>query len=178
MMSKTVTATCLVVSLAILVGCSSKKPESTSGLDAATVKAIGEKYLVDQEPGEPKDVNDVVENVADKETVTVLGRIGGDPRPFVQDVAAFMIVDRKLKSCSDIEGDDCPTPWDYCCEKDLGKNSMTVKFIDDKGQNIPIDAKELFQLKELQTVVVSGELRKTADGSVALLANKMYVRKQ
>jgi hypothetical protein len=176
-MNKSVVAALLLLCVAIVVGCSSRKPESSSAIDAATIKSIGAKYLVDQEPGEPKDVNDVVENVADKETVTVLGRIGGDVRPFVQDVAAFMIVDRKLKSCSDIEGDDCPTPWDYCCEKDVGKNSMTIKFVDDKGQTVPIDAKELFQLKELQTVVVSGELRKSADGSVALVADKMYVRK-
>jgi hypothetical protein len=50
--------------------------------------------------------------------------------------------------------------------------------VDDKGQVVPIDAKQLFQLKELQTVVVSGELQKTKDGSVALIAEKMYVRKR
>ena len=69
-------------------------------------------------------------------------------------------------------------PWDYCCDSDeLPKNLMTVKFLDDKGQVVPIDAKQLFQLKELQTVVVTGELQKTKDGSVALVAEKMYVRK-
>jgi hypothetical protein len=177
-MIRTFSATLLLVSLAIVVGCSSKKGEQSAGADAATIKAIGATYLVDQEPAEPKDVGDVVENVADKESVTVLGRIGGSEEPFVPDIAAFTIVDRKLKPCNEIEGDTCPKPWDYCCESDaLPKNSMTVKFVDDKGKVVPIDAKELFNVKELQTVVVSGELQKTQDGSSALIAKKMYVRK-
>ncbi len=177
-MNKPLVAGSLLLSAAIIVGCSSRKPENKSGVDAGASAAFGAKYLVEHEPAEPKDVNDVVENVADKESVTVLGRIGGDRHPFVEDVAAFMIVDRKLKPCNEIEGDNCPYPWDYCCDSDeLPKNLMTVKFLDDKGQVVPIDAKQLFQLKELQTVVVTGELQKTKDGSVALVAEKMYVRK-
>jgi hypothetical protein len=176
-MNKTVISALLVFSLAVIVGCGSRKGENKSGMDATAVSAIGAKYLVEQEPVDPKDVNDVVDSAADKEQVTVLGRIGGDQSPFVEDVAAFMIVDRKLKACNENENDSCPTPWDFCCEADLSKNLMTVKFVDDKGQVVPIDAKELFQLKELQMVVVSGELQKSKDGSVALVAEKMYVRK-
>jgi hypothetical protein len=176
-MNKRLIAGSLLLSAAIIVGCSSRKPENKSGVDAAASAAIGAKYLVEQEPAEPKDVNEVVENVADKELVTVLGRIGGDRHPFVEDVAAFMIVDRKLKACSEMPDDHCDTPWDFCCESRLSKNSMTVKFLDDKGLVVPIDAKQLFQLKELQTVVVTGELQKTKDGGVALVAEKMYVRK-
>jgi hypothetical protein len=177
-MRTTVVAAFLVLSAIIVVGCSSKKPESTAGLDAATIKAIGAKYLVDAEPAEPKDVNDVVENGADNEPVTVLGRIGGGREPFIGDIAAFTIVDRKLKACSEMGDDDhCDTPWDFCCEPGLSKNSMTVKFLDDKGHVVPIDAKQLFNLKVLQTVVVSGELQKSQDGSSALIAKKMYVRK-
>jgi hypothetical protein len=124
-MNKTLIAGSLLFSAAIIIGCSSRKPDNKSGVDAVASTAIGAKYLVEQEPAEPKDVNDVVENVADKKLVTVLGRIGGDARPFVEDMAAFMIVDRKLKACNEIPDDPCPTPWDFCCESGLRNNSMT-----------------------------------------------------
>jgi hypothetical protein len=41
-----------------------------------------------------------------------------DPnRPrWIEGRAAFSLVDQSLKACSDVEGDDCPVPWDYCCE--------------------------------------------------------------
>ena len=51
--------------------------------------------------------------------VTIVGRIGGDVKPWIDGQAAFMLVDSKLKPCNEQGDDGCATPWDYCC--DLGE---------------------------------------------------------
>jgi hypothetical protein len=41
-----------------------------------------------------------------------------------------------IKTCDKLPGDNCPTPWDACCEdrKKLLDGSITVRLLDDQGQ--------------------------------------------
>ena len=165
----------LVLVAVAIAGCARRQTESTVEAD---ISAVGEKYLVDSEPADAQPVAEALG--ADNEAeVTVVGRIGGSENPWVDDMAAFTIVDPTLKACSDIEGDACETPWDYCCEprESLRKNSVMVKFADNKGTVVPADARKLFGVEPLQTVVVRGKLHKDESGKTAVIAEKMYVRK-
>jgi hypothetical protein len=169
-----ITALLLLVAVAV-AGCTSRPADSTVDAD---ISAVGEKYLIESEPADAKPVAEAL--AADNEAeVTVVGRIGGSENPWVDDMAAFTIVDPSLKACSDIEGDPCETPWDYCCEprESLRKNSVMVKFADNKGAVVPADARKLFDVEPLQTVVVRGKLHKDESGKTAVIAEKMYVRK-
>jgi hypothetical protein len=56
-------------------------------------------------------------------------------------------------------------------------HSVTVKFADEKGSVVPVDARKLFDLKPLQTVVVKGRLQKDKAGNTTVIAEKMHVRK-
>jgi hypothetical protein len=51
-----------------------------------------------------------------------------------------------------------------------------IKFVDDKGQTRKADLKQLLGLKELNIVVVQGEVRRDSNGSLAILARGLYVR--
>ncbi len=165
-----------------LVGCSSST--STTGDPAITPaarshepSAEGAKYRLQAEPADAQDVIAVRADAADGETVTVVGRIGGDVNPWIDGRAAFTIVDNSLLACSDIEGDACPTPWDYCCETDkLKTGKILVKFVDEQGNLIATDAKELLGLGELDTVVVEGTMQKSEDGAAVILASGVYLR--
>lgn len=165
----------LLLVTAVAVGCGRRQTDTSADTQVTTV---GEKYLIDQEPADAQPVAEAIQGDDDTE-VTVVGRIGGEENPWVEDLAAFTIVDPSLKACSDIPGDMCEKPWDYCCESPdtMQTHSVTVKFADEQGTVVPVDARKLFGVEPLQTVVIKGKLRKDKSGKTAVVAEKMYVRK-
>lgn len=168
-------------SLAILmgiltVGCQRESPPSQAKEKQDPAKAA---FLLASEPAGAKGVIDLrKETHADRDLV-VVGRVGGSKKPFIAGRASFTIVDPSLKTCSEREGDDCETPWDYCCETpdDLAKATILIKFVDDQGKTMARDAKSDLGLKEMQTVVVQGKARYDAEGNLtAILAKGVFVR--
>ncbi|MEE3219268.1 MAG: hypothetical protein VX257_03345, partial [Planctomycetota bacterium] len=73
----------LFVAMALTVGC------TKSSVDQPT----GEKYLLPSEPKGGQDVADAKKTAKDGDDIVIVGRIGGDIDPWVQDRAAFTIVD-------------------------------------------------------------------------------------
>ena len=137
----------------------------------------GSKYLLTEEPAEVATVIEARENSADGEDIVLVGRIGGSVNPWIEGRAAFSIVDPTLKACSDIPGDECKKPWDYCCETHkLPTSTALVKFVDDDGRPLKADARELLSLKELQTVVVRGKAKRDDAGNLTVLASGLFVR--
>jgi hypothetical protein len=140
--------------------------------------AGGGKYLLAAEPAGAKGVKEVRREAKDGDEVVVVGKIGGNDKPWVEGRAGFWIVDPSLPSCRDSADDNCPTPWDYCCapREMLVKSMATVKVVDEQGQTVPADARELLGLKELQTVVVKGRAKRDDEGNLTVLASGVYRR--
>lgn len=135
----------------------------------------GRKYLLDAEPEGALDIIAARQQTAGDEEVTVIGRIGGRVDPWIEGRAAFSLVDRSLAACTDIPGDQCPTPWDYCCVTDkLPGSTALVKFVDDQGQLIATDARQLLGLKELQTVIVQGTAQRDEAGNLTIEASSLF----
>lgn len=170
---KLVTAFSLATSLAMLAGCNTSAPPAASGPTAE-----GASYLLAAEPTAAKGVKDVRADAKDADEVTLIGRIGGDEKPWVEGQAAFLLVDTSLKPCNERPGDDCPIPWDYCCDADeLPKSKVMVKVVDTSGKTVATDARKLLGLKELQTVVVRGKAKRDEIGNLTVLADGIFVRK-
>ena len=130
-------------------------------------------YLLTAEPQGAAGVAEARQ--ADAEEVTVIGRVGGSPHPFVEGMAAFTIVDPKIPHCAAEEG--CPTPWDYCCTKNqLADNMALVKVIDSQGRPVASDARELLGIRGLSVVVVKGESQRDGEGNLTVLAEQIYVK--
>ena len=110
------------------------------------------------------------------EEVVVVGRIGGRKNPWIKGAAAFSIVDEAVKSCDQIPGDNCPTPWDYCCEVGLPQKTVFVTFVDDAGKIVKQDARQLLKVKELQTIVVKGKVKRDKADNVSVQATHVFVR--
>jgi hypothetical protein len=141
----------------------------------AAAAAPDATYVLATEPEGAAGVGEVRESSNDKDEVTVVGRIGGSEEPFVDGLAAFTIVDPKVAHCSEEEG--CPTPWDYCCtQNEVKDNIATVRVVDDQGQLVAQDAKELLGVKELSTVVVKGTAQRDDQGNLTVLAEKVFVK--
>ena len=157
------------------VGCTRTSDPKDKGKQAGP---DAPKVLLAQEPSGAKGVIESKKQATDGAEVVVLGRIGGSQKPFTGR-AAFTIVDASLKPCNEIEGDTCPVPWDYCCEApdDLAKATLLVKFVDDKGKTLPHDAREWLGVKELQTVVIRGQVKKDDESGLTILASGVFVRK-
>lgn len=169
----------------VLAGCSAQstsEPTTSATADKPANRqpsAEGARFRLPAEPTGAQEVIAVRANATDGDPVVVVGRIGGDVNPWVNGRAAFSLVDNSIRACSDIPGDACPTPWDYCCETDkLKTGKILVKFVDDGGQLIASDARELLGVRELDTVVIEGKVQKSEDGNAVLLANGVYVKSQ
>ena len=131
-------------------------------------------FVLSSEPSGAEGVIAVREKVQDGEPVAIIGRVGGEEKPWVDGLAAFTIVDPSLQLCT--EG--CATPWDYCCDTDvLPKASATVKFVDINGKVISEDARTLLGIKELATVVVKGRAKRDDAGNLTVLADGIYVKR-
>jgi len=156
----------------LVVGCESSEVPSDPGQGYAATES---EYLVDSEPADAMPVGEARESIADGEDVTLVGLIGGSSDPFVDGLAAFTIVDPKVRYCAADEG--CTTPWDYCCTQDQVKDNIaTVKVVDEAGQPVVHGARELLGVKELSTVVVKGKAQRDDQGNLTVSANQVFVR--
>lgn len=169
----------LMVSI-LLLGCSETK-DTVTAPDVSIAKQIAARYLLAAEPEGVVDVIAARETAKNEEEVVVVGRIGGGLKPFVDNMAAFQIVDNSIIACSDDVADgeacSCPTPWDYCCHTDKLPNAMAfIRFEDEQGQVHVLDTKNLFPVKELQTVVVKGVAKRDNAGNLTIVADGIYVR--
>ncbi|MFT5323807.1 MAG: hypothetical protein ACI8P0_001658 [Planctomycetaceae bacterium] len=168
----------ILASLLLAAGCAGEASTTTSTTTDSTRPTIdGSKYLLTEEPTEVATVIEAREQSEDGEDIVLVGRIGGSVNPWIEGRAAFSIVDPTLKACSDIPGDECKIPWDYCCETHkLPTSTALVKFVDDDGRPLKADARELLSLKELQTVVVRGKAQRDEAGNLTVLASGLFVR--
>jgi hypothetical protein len=138
-------------------------------------KSIDKQYLLEKAPQRAAEVAAIRKDAKDQQNIVVVGRVGGRTNPWVKGTAAFSIVDRSLKACSELPGDTCPTPWDFCCEADLAKSTLLVMVHDRDGKIVKKDARELLGLKELDTVYVAGKTKRDKTGNVSIVASKFYV---
>jgi hypothetical protein len=153
------------------VGCQSKDGIVSS----AGSPQANSSYLLNSEPAGAMPVGKARDESKDGEEITLVGRIGGSSKPFVEGLAAFTIVDPKVPYCPPDEG--CPTPWDYCCETDSVKSNIaTVKVVDESGKPVTQSARDLLKVKELALVVVKGRAKRDDQGNLTVAANQIYVR--
>jgi hypothetical protein len=162
-------ALALALIAALQLGC------SNSATPDAAQKPIDSRFVLNEEPAGAIGVKELREDASKTDDVVVVGRIGGS-NPWTDGAAAFSIVDPSLTPCNEIEGDACPTPWDYCCEPDLAKSTVLVKLVDDAGKTVKQDAREVAGLKELQTVVVKGKAIRDDAGNVSIAATGVHIR--
>jgi hypothetical protein len=160
----------------LFAGCS-----ENAGVSKAQSDYDASKFVLDAEPEGGQNVIAVRETAKDFDDVVIVGRIGGGLNPWVEGRAAFQIVDPTLLACSDEKEDgepcSCQTPWDYCCETDKLPSSMAlVQFVESDGSMVRHDARAVFELKELQTVVVQGKAKRDDAGNLMVMASGMFIR--
>ena len=157
--------------LAATAGCGTGgNPPSQAGAGQGPAAST---YRLTAEPAGAKGVIETRQAAKDNDAVTLVGRVGGGEKPFVEGAAAFDIVDLSVQPCED----GCPTPWDYCCKLDaLPSSRASIRVVDAEGRPVAEDARQLLAIKELSTVVVHGRAKRDGQGNLTVLADGVYVK--
>ena len=153
-----------------MVGCDDRDNTATSEKGAAATAsapadAVPAGLILASAPGDAKDVNALKGSAKEGDEVILRGRVGGSVHPIVDGRAAFQVVDLSVKSCKEIPGDTCETPWDYCCEPDVAKSTATVQVVGADGKPLKTSLKGVGGLAPLAEVTVKGKVGKTQEGA-------------
>jgi hypothetical protein len=122
--------------------------------------------------------------------VILVGSVGGVANPsdqshpefpFAKGKAMFFLADPAAVAEME-EHEHKHAPGEECafCAAHAGDsvNSLAVvQFIDENGKTIPVDVRELFQLKEKETVVVRGKAKVDPSGMLVVDADGLYIRR-
>jgi hypothetical protein len=167
----------VALALGLAAGCNPAGSSDSGGTGGGAPDALveGRKFLLDREPDAARGVREVKKQAKDGDEVVVVGRVGGSGKPFVEGRGSFLIVDPELKPAA-----ECDCPWDYCetPRKQLAAARAVVRFLDGKGRTLQAGAREVFDIKELSTVVVRGKARVDEKGNLTVLGSGLYVRQK
>ena len=118
-----------------------------------------------------------------RDPVVLVGKIGGAPGaerssahfPFDREQATFVMYDPSFETAEGTghqhaDGHDCP----FCQSKAQDAQAI-VRFIGKDGKPLPVDARELFNIKEDDLVVVKGQASVKA-GMLIVDGEGLYVR--
>ncbi len=144
---------------------------------AADVAEQRQKYLLNEEPAAVVSITDLVTPIPDTMDVALVGKIGGVSEPWTKGRAEFVIVDPVVLMEEEQHGDGCDC---HFCQDEKGSTLLgraLVRFVDESGEVVAIDARRLFDVKESQMVVVRGKAKSDPLGNLTVAADGMYIRR-
>lgn len=145
----------LTTSLALVLLSACGKPADSAAPTAST--SATPNWRLASMPDAARPVGEVKKSAAEGEHVVIRARVGGRKSPITKDVGVFLVVDPSVPACDQIPDDNCPTPWDYCCEpkESMTANTATIQLLGADGKPLAIDLASQ-GLKPLQNVVIVG----------------------
>jgi hypothetical protein len=161
---------CLLFTACCISGCSKEDP---------AVSAARTRFLVQAPPESEQPIPEVHKGLSDSTLqpgalVTVRARINaGDFPPFADGLAAFVVTD-----ATNQDGDETHNPHECpFCKRDIEVQMARVQFTDDSGQTLKLDARQLFNLKEFDLLVVQGTAKFDEDKSLIITARQLFVKR-
>lgn len=160
--------------LALLaLGCSGESKDSSTAAPTSGPNALPEQFWGNGDAGKALNVFDLrSEDLSGKEVV-----VRGTVQEFVEGFAAFVLVEDTLLSCNEITGDECETPWDYCCADpdEVTRGSAFVEFREgDKAGAWQVEG--FHGIAQLSEVVVTGTLEVDDANNLSLAASSIRLQ--
>lgn len=135
-----IAATTLIAAALTTAACD-RQPTPTTVAPPAANNASAAAWQLATAPADARTIAEIKPTAQEGDTVTVRGRIGGRAQPLTADAPVFVMMDPAVPSCAENPEDNCPTPWDYCCEPraSITANSATVQLVDADGNPVNAD---------------------------------------
>jgi hypothetical protein len=165
----------LLSGLLALVSCGEKKPSAASSPDAAAAAADPALAAVftATAPAGPRAIHEARAAAKPGDEIVLSGRVMGADNPFVAGRAAFVLGDPALlTTCNERPGDECPSPWDTCCDTPEAKRdgTATIQVLGADGRVAKGTLEGVCGLAKLARVVVAGKVA-PGSGAESLVVN-------
>lgn len=161
-----------------MTGCgdaSDKKVSTAPPTPAAA--SLPEGLLVATSPGEAKNIMALKKDAKEGDEVILRGVVGGDRNPFVANRAMVNLIDLAIPTCKD-NGEECPTPWDYCCvpQEELTKAKATIQVVGKDGFPLKVAMNSGEKIKPYDVIIVRGKVgARPAPDVLTINATTIYV---
>ena len=160
----------ILLVLVVAIGCQ-QAPSPQSNTPTAEVLSARSKYLLDQAPATPLGVKEAKATITEPSPLVLTGTIDAGARePWEAGKALFLITESSIAAHDHGEDDNCPF-----CNREKAANLALVKFVDDSGETVAIDARDLFGLEKGQQVVIEGTGAVDPSGTLVVTANGIFV---
>jgi hypothetical protein len=174
------TTTCLTIAaIALFASCRKESTVTTAPASTASNPSPALLQILNTAPtGNPTPIHTIRTTAKPGDEITINGKIMGNANPFVEGRSVFILGDKEiLTACNAIEGDECETPWDNCCDskEDKKRGTATVQVVDADGRVLKEPIEGIKGLAKLADVTVTGTV---AEGSSAdlLIINAKAIR--
>jgi len=161
-MKKTILIPTTIAAL-FLSSCSEKEEVSQKPVER---EAVLDALVLDSAPEKPSEISAIRSSAQPGETVTFKGLVMGSELVFMDGRAVMIMGDpNHVTPCNENDDDECPTPWDVCCDDpDVVTDSIvTVQVVDESGKPLKAPLKGLSGLRELSSVTVTGEIAEASN---------------
>lgn len=156
-----------------------EEPSDPVGVIALRAQLEPEEKVA-REPEEPGGEPFTEAPLTEPRDVVVVGRIGGTKPaggasdfPWEKGKAAFFIVDPSFEPDEHHHGEEHECKF---CQQEATQAQAVVQFVGDDGQSLEIDARQLFDVREDELVVVKGKAAVEV-GTLIVTADGIYVRR-
>jgi len=153
----------------LLAGCG-------ESLDPRVVE-LRQQFVVEKAPGNERPVPDIRSDLKSgkltKDTpFAIRARINaGDIPPFADGKAAFIVTD-----ATGHDGDESHNPHDCpFCKRDIKSVIARVEWNDKNGKLIDVDARQLFDVKDFDLLVIEGTGQFSDEDTLIIEASKIFV---
>ena len=140
----------------------------------ANADPLPPSLVVDAAPAGAKTVNEVRAEAKEGDEVVVRGVVAGRADPIADNRATFTLLDPSVRTCNQVQGDACETPWDACCEPadEIAKQVANVQVAGPDGKPLKAALAGVGGLAPLKQVTVVGTFRPSPDGKAATIDAK------
>ena len=182
-MTKMFLAAALAIAGAVaIVGCDNDDAPATPAPAQPTAEsnaALPANLFLDKAPDGAVDLAAAKKSAKPGDEVIVRGRVAGQKDPLAPNRAILTLLDASVKTCEQVPGDGCPTPWDACCEprESLQASTATIQVVDADGKPLKATLRDAGGIDPLKELVVVGKVADTGDKNILVInATALHVK--
>jgi hypothetical protein len=175
-------ATLALAGVGVMIGCDGDDAPATPAPaqpTAGSAAALPGHLFLAKAPDGAVELAAAKKSAKPGDEVIVRGRVAGSENPLAPNRAILTLLDASVKTCEQMPGDSCATPWDACCEprETLQANTATVQVVDADGNPVKATLRGAGGIDPLKEGIVVGKVADASDKNTLVInATAFYVK--